>query len=182
MAGTFVMRELRPEDAPQLAELYRQFWEQPDSHDIDRMRAKITELAGNPHYVLLAATAGERLLGTVIGIVCENVYGDCRPFLVAEDFIVDRKRRRTGVGKALLAELERRARARDCRYLILVTETDRADACAFYAAMGFDPEANRGSRKSFNRPLPNRETRYRLFPRLTISRRSTTLSSRTRYR
>lgn len=55
--------------------------------------------------------------------------------------------RKQGVGKALMRELEKLARERNCTQVILVTEADRLDACGFYESMGFHPTANKGYKK-----------------------------------
>ena len=69
-------------------------------------------------------------MGSVMGIVCEELYGECQPFMVVEDVVVDRDHRRQGVGRALMMDLERRATERGCSYIIFVTEEDRTGAPA----------------------------------------------------
>lgn len=49
--------------------------------------------------------------------------------------------RRQGVGRMLLGELEARARARRCFYVMLVSGRKRTAAQAFYAALGYAAEA-----------------------------------------
>ena len=51
-----------------------------------------------------------------------------------------------GVGRSLLLCLEQMARERACTQIILVTEKNRLDACAFYEACGFQQE-NTGYKK-----------------------------------
>jgi len=82
-----------------------------------------------------------------MGIVCEELYGECRPFMVVEDVIVDQNHRRQGIGSLLMRELERRAIVRDCAYIIFVTEQDRTTAHAFYASLGYSPDKYRGFKK-----------------------------------
>jgi len=67
--------------------------------------------------------------------------------LVIENMIIDKSRRRKGIGAALLKELEIRAKARQCAQIILVTESDRIDACNFYEKNGFQPY-NKGYKKN----------------------------------
>ncbi len=130
-----LIREMIVEDIPQLAELYRQFW--GDASNVDKMKTTFLELQKRNSHLFLSAVEGNELIGTIMGIVCEELYGECRPFLLIENLIVDKKHRRKGAARKLLAELENRARQRDCWQMILVTEADRDDACAFYKANGF---------------------------------------------
>jgi len=140
---TIRMLELR--DLPALARLYYQFWGEKSC--LGAMERKFAELSKNEAYILLCAEEDGQLVGSVMGVACEELYGDCRPFMVLENMIVDQTRRRTGAGRLLLEELERRAIAQGCSQIILVTEADRAEACAFYERMGFHPARNRGFKK-----------------------------------
>lgn len=140
-----MIRSLASEDLPQLAELYAQFWN--EASDVDKMRESFARLQLREEYILLCAVEEDRLAGSVMGVVCQELYGQCMPFLVIENMVVDRTQRKKGLGKALLLELERRAREMGCTQMILVTETDRQDACAFYEASGFHPTANKGYKK-----------------------------------
>lgn len=67
--------------------------------------------------------------------------------MVLENVIVDKKHRRKGVGKALIREIEKHAVDLNCTQIILVTETDRIDACNFYASVGYNPNTNKGFKK-----------------------------------
>jgi ribosomal protein S18 acetylase RimI-like enzyme len=82
-----------------------------------------------------------------MGVICEELYGDCRPFLVIEDVVVDKTFQRTGIGSALMREIEIRAVARNCNYILFVTESKRTDAVSFYQSLGYSPDAHRGFKK-----------------------------------
>ena len=129
------IRELQLSDLPALAGLYQQFWN--EQSDITRMEEAFRKISHAGTHIVLCAEDEEMLIGSVMGVVCPELYGDCRPFLVIENMIVDRNVRRQGVGYALLQELEIRAKARQCTQMILVTEKNRLDACSFYEAYGF---------------------------------------------
>ena len=98
---------LTEHDLAALARLYEQFWGEESC--LETMRAIFKRLDENASYLLLGAKQQGRLIGSVMGIICEELYGDCRPFMVIEDVIVDREQRRRGIGTALMRELERRA-------------------------------------------------------------------------
>jgi ribosomal protein S18 acetylase RimI-like enzyme len=139
------VRDIRKQDLPQLAALYEQFWGEKSYPDA--MEKQLETLKERGAHILLSAVEGDQLLGSVMGVVCGELYGDCSPFLVLENMIVDRECRRAGVGRALMAELEARARQRGCTQVILVTEKSRTDACGFYESVGFAPDKNTGYKK-----------------------------------
>jgi len=141
-----IIRKIIFEDIPGLAELYRQFWNVPS--DVSKMEELFHKIESKEEYILLGALEEYKLIGTVMGIVCEELYGDCRPFLLIENFIIDQKHRRKGVGRLLLAEVEKWAQEKNCRQAILVSEAEREDARHFYHACGF-PTGNIGFKKKF---------------------------------
>ena len=83
-----IVRSLEARDLPQLALLYEQFWGEK-SHP-EKMARQLKELERRDTHIVLGAVEGDTLLGSVMGIVCEELYGDCRPFLVVENMIVDK--------------------------------------------------------------------------------------------
>ena len=137
--------ELIEHDLESLARLYKQFWN--EESDVARMRAAFQRLASNPDYIFLVAKRDEQLVGSVMGIVCEELYGDCQPFMVVEDVVVDEENRRQGVGSRLMVELERLAANRGCSYIIFVTEQDRTAAHQFYESLGYSPNKYKGFKK-----------------------------------
>lgn len=145
--GNVEIRTTKESDLPQIAEIHAQFWEPPEVQNVERMREKLPQLLNNPAYILLSAIDGDAVLGSVMGVVVEDLYGQCQPFLVVENMIVDKKARGRGVGKTIFAEMEARAKEKGCRYVILVTEADRKDAMAFYPSIGFHPTRNMGFKK-----------------------------------
>ena len=142
---TMIIRNLEQGDISDLAKLYYQFWN--EESDTQKMEEKFANLQNNESYILLGAVENDMLIGSVTGIICEELYGDCRPFLLLENMVVDSTYRGKGVGKALFEELENCAKARNCTQVILVTETDRKDACGFYESIGFHKTANKGYKK-----------------------------------
>lgn len=139
------IQQLAEQDLSALAELFKQFWGENSS--LEKMRETFVRLAANPSYILLAAKQDARLIGFAMGIVCEELYGECRPFMVMEDLIVDGNRRRGGVGTALMQELEKCARKRDCCQIIFVTEANREESLKFYQALGYEFEPYKGFKK-----------------------------------
>lgn len=142
------IRRTIKEDMLELALLYKQFWNEDSS--IELMEMKFIELQENPNYILLSALEENHLIGSVLGIICEELYGECKPFLLIEDLIVDHKYRRKGIGKALMTEIEKLALENDCYQILLITHNDRKDAIAFYESLGFNPDTHKGFKKTLN--------------------------------
>jgi ribosomal protein S18 acetylase RimI-like enzyme len=142
------VRRLRQEDLPALAGLHRQFW--GAESDLERMRTRFQELETDPRYILLCAAVEQVVVGSIMGIVCDELYGDCRPFLLMENLVVDAAHRRKGIGRLLLAELQRQGRKRGCSQILFITEADRKDALSFYESAGYDPRKHVGFKKSFD--------------------------------
>ena len=129
------VRLLQKHDLPALAMLYRQFWN--EDSDLCKMEQQFDVLKKVGSHIVLVCEKDGAIIGSVMGVVCPEFYGDCDPFLVVENMIVDRTCRRSGVGKVLLSKLEELAKERNCTQMILVTEKNRLDACGFYEAYGF---------------------------------------------
>lgn len=141
-----IVRTLTDEDLASLAALYKQFWGEDTL--LDKMHATFRRLKGNPNYVFLVAEQEDGCMaGSVMGIVCEELYGECRPFMVVEDMIVDALHRRKGVGSSLIRRLEQCAHDRGCSYIIFVTESERVEAHLFYESLGYQPDLHKGFKK-----------------------------------
>jgi GNAT superfamily N-acetyltransferase len=77
---------------------------------------------------------------TVMGVLCRELYGRCRPFMVVEDVIVDQAHRRRGIGTLLMRAIEQEAFRNQCSYIMLVTDATRREALGFYEHLGYHPD------------------------------------------
>ena len=141
------IEKLSEHDLPELAELFKQFWGENSS--LEKMRTTFSRLVGNPAYILLTAKLDGNLAGFIMGVVCEELYGDCQPFLVMEDFVVDKNSRRAGIGATLMKKPEQSAIELGCNQIIFLTEANRPDAIGFYCSQGYDHELYKGFKKQF---------------------------------
>jgi GNAT superfamily N-acetyltransferase len=140
-----IIRKLEINDIPQLAILFKDFWN--EESNLQKMVKTFELLNINENYILLCAFIEDKLCGYVMGIICYGLYGECEPFLVVEDMIVNNKIRRKGIGKLLFNELENIAKLHHCNQIILVTEEDRKDATSFYENIGFEIGKHKGYKK-----------------------------------
>lgn len=127
---------VRESDLDAIGRLHEHFW--GERSDVEGMRATLSRLEHDTDHVLLAARLDGECVGTATGVVCYGLYGGSDAYLVIEDVVVEPSHRRKGIATALLAELERQARARSCKQMVLLTETARRDADALYRSAGFE--------------------------------------------
>ncbi|WP_232274330.1 GNAT family N-acetyltransferase [Paenibacillus sp. 481] len=105
---------------------------------IERIKEQFEHLQSNKDYLFLGAKNEQgKLVGSVMGIVCYDLTGECRPFMVVENMIVSKASQRLGVGKQLMEEIERQAKVRNCHCVILVSGATSKEAHEFYEAIGY---------------------------------------------
>ena len=143
-----IIREMIEEDISQLKQLYSQFWGEESC--IETMKKQFNKLHKKDSHIFLSAIENTKLIGSVMGVICEELYGDCKPFLVLENMIVDKSFRNKGIGKVLISELEKIATKRDCSQVILVTERNRVEAVKFYESVGYSSQTHLGFKKKLN--------------------------------
>lgn len=144
-----MIRNMIIEDMPELSLLYKQFW--GEESDLKNMKELFKILSGRDSHIMLSAIDDNKLVGSVTGIICDDLYGRCKPFIVLENMIVDISYRNKGIGKALIKDLERIALERQCTQIILVTEANRNDARSFYEHIGYSRDTYRGYKKKLSR-------------------------------
>ena len=141
----FTIRKMLLGDIDQLAVLYRDYWN--EDSDTQKMKQKYAELEADSRYIFLSAVRDDRLVGSIMGIVCDELYGRCESFLVMEDLIVEKNHRNNGIGRSLLDALETIAKERGCCQIQFITETAREDTISFYKSLGYDPSSHVGFKR-----------------------------------
>jgi GNAT superfamily N-acetyltransferase len=100
------------------------------------------------YHLMVAITEGNRVIGSLLGIICKSLAANYEAFLVIEDVIVDQEYRRAGVGRALFMKMDEIALENKCAYSILVSSGFRKEAHRFYESMGYS-DSVLGFRKRF---------------------------------
>jgi GNAT superfamily N-acetyltransferase len=139
------IKRLTAADLPELAALYRELTDEPA--DGVAMAATFEWMAANPDYLVLIAKLDGAVVGSLMGIVCRELLGQCKPFMVIENVVVAPNRRRMGIGRALIVEIERLARARECSLIEFCSAGHRKEAHRFYESLGYGLNVVRGFRK-----------------------------------
>lgn len=143
------VRRAEPGDAPAIQALYEALV--PGDENITVEPAQLSRLQRDPDNQLLVVVTASAVCGTAFLTICRDpMYGD-QPYGVVENVIVLAPARRLGAGRALMAEVERVARAARCTKVMLLSSATRTDAHVFFARLGYDGARKRGFVKYLNR-------------------------------
>ncbi len=129
---TIVVRQARPEDAPEVARLNLAF--NGPGTSVEYITARLAEPAPAERIFLAevdgraAGLAGLRLLRCALSAT---------PYAELTELFVEEPHRRRGVASALLAHVEGVAREAGAERLVLLTAWDNGGAHAFYHARGY---------------------------------------------
>lgn len=134
------------QDKPRLAVLYEQLAKRPTI--LDKLDTELEQVLAKPEYRLtVARDADGKAVGTAMGVICHDLVGECQPFMVIENVVVDEALRGGGIGRKLMEDMERHARENDCCYVMFVSGATREDAHRFYEALGYELGRVRGFKK-----------------------------------
>lgn len=127
------------DDADVLLGLYAELdgWEDvrctPDT--IERF---FQRLACYPDYHLYLMEVAGQALGTYALLILDNLGHGGLPLAIVESVVVARRARGRGLGRRMMLDARDRARAAGCYKLMLSSNLKRAEAHAFYDALGFE--------------------------------------------
>lgn len=137
---------INAEDINELADLYKELLYV--EADLEKMRKSFQFINSNDKYILLGARNAEnKLVGSVLGIICQDIIGSCNQFMVIENVIVKSNKRGLGIGKQLMTYIEDYAQKNNCYYTMLISSSYRKEAHKFYQAVGYDIDAVQGFKK-----------------------------------
>lgn len=118
-----------------------------ESHP-DEMKNIFNLIDSDHRYLLLVAKDSQnKVLGTAMGILCYDLVGSCRPFMLIENVVVDSRFRSQGIGRILMSSLESFARESQCTYIVLFSGSERKEAHQFYESLGFSIDKVKGFKK-----------------------------------
>lgn len=141
------IRQIIYEDLNGLCQLFNDLIDRKTNYE--KLIQVFEKIKNNNSYYILGAFKDNELVGSIMGIVCYDIVGECRPFMVIENVVVSRHMRRQGIGEELMKSIETIAREINCYYIIFVSGGQRKEAHAFYEKLGFKDEEVEGYRKHF---------------------------------
>ena len=147
-----LLRDVSEGDAEAIAQLITEFTHL--STTATQVQQRLARSRGIEHPVLA------ELDGIVVGFASlrlVNYLGEDVPYAEISELFVSERYRRQGVARALMTELERRARAAGASNLVVLTAADNDMAIALYRGVGFD-EFSIALQKWFTEDRPYRES------------------------
>lgn len=125
-------RTARITDADDISSLTAQL-----GYDVEpsQVRARLSSILARPDHLFHVAEDDGRVIGWIHATIAEYIEVD--RFAVVGGLVVDRDRRKAGVGRLLLDAAERWAARQGCSVVRLWSSTPRTAAHRFYEAVGY---------------------------------------------
>lgn len=134
------------EDLTELKLLYEDAFEGSVT-EYSRMIETYNRIKNNSNYIVLCAKTDGKVVGSVMGIVSDELFGKCLPFMVVENVAVLKEYRRLGVAKKLMVSLEEQAKMNNCTTILFVSSEHRTGAHKLYESLGYGADKVNGYRK-----------------------------------
>ena len=135
-----VIRRADAADASAVEALYRELVSDPN---IRVLPEQVAAIAVSPTSFILVVEVGGSVCATALLTLCPDAMYRAQPFGVVENVVVASARRGRGLGRLLLAEVERLAVVHHCTKLMLLSGAARHDAHVFFQRCGFAGDSKR---------------------------------------
>lgn len=142
MSTEVAIRDARPEDSEAVTELLGELGYPTDASRFER---RLERIERDPSSRLFVATVDGRVAGLAGFHLLPLVEHD-EPGCQLTALVVGKAFRRNGVGSELVRKVEREARSRGGRRVLVNTARHREDAHAFYERLGFEATGLRFSK------------------------------------
>lgn len=132
---TITVRAVTTADLDQVAELDRRLTGHPRN---DFYRKRLAAQGDEPTaFISLAAFSGDSLAGFAFAHLLDGEFGGSAPVAVLDAIGVDPNCRRAGVGRLLMADLDKAMRQRGVREVVTQADVTEHDMVRFFTAAGF---------------------------------------------
>ncbi len=136
---------IQESDLHELGTLYEELIDKKTN--FEKLLENYENLIDNGQYFLIGAKSEGKLVGSLMGIKCYDLVGECYPFMVVENVIVSESQRGMGIGRKLFERIEEIATENDCSYIFFVSSDYRDGAHKFYESIGYTKDKVRGFKK-----------------------------------
>lgn len=134
---TAVIRPARPEDLPQVLDLYRHLNPDDPQPDATKAESAWSALMGSEFTTVVVADASGELVSTCTLLIVPNLTRGVRPYGLIENVVTHPGHRRTGLGQAVLSAALNAAWGADCYKVMVATGSRREETLRFYEKAGF---------------------------------------------
>ena len=139
------IEKLKEKDLKDLIFLYKDAFGTETNYD--KMYAAFRKVEKDINHIILCAKSDGKVVGSVLGVICYELIGDCTPFMVIEDVAVLCSYRRQGIARQLLQKLEEHAKMQNCNMILFVSSKHRTGAHRLYESLGYGIDGVNGYRK-----------------------------------
>lgn len=141
-----IIEQLKLQDLNDLKDLYENGFE-GTATDMDQLVKTFEKISNSPDYHVLVAKENGKVVGSVMGIICNELFGRCLPFMVVENVVVLNDYRRQGIAKKLMIRIEEIAIQGKCTTILFVSSAHRTGAHKLYESLGYGIDKVNGYRK-----------------------------------
>lgn len=85
-----------------------------------------------PNHLILVAKTDNKVVGSILGVICNALIKNCTPFVVLDGVAVLSTFRRKGIAKKLMIEMEEQAKQNGCNMILFVSSNHREGAHKLY--------------------------------------------------
>jgi GNAT superfamily N-acetyltransferase len=128
-------------DAGELTELLRLL---TNDSKVAVLPERLEELRTRCDSFVFVMESGDGLVGTAQVTFCPDVMYCSQPYAIVENIFVREEARGLGIGRAMIAEVEKMCLARDCSKIMLLSSINRENAHRFFQSLGYDGDSKRG--------------------------------------
>lgn len=128
-------------DAAAIQALYREL---VGNTGVSVLPERVAEMAVDQRTALFVAEEEGAVVGTALASLCMDAMFGTQPFAVVENIVVSHSCRGSGIGAALMEEVERYCLAAQCSKIMLLSSAHRHDAHRFFERKGYCGSAKKG--------------------------------------
>ncbi len=139
--GQVIVRRAVSADAAAIQALYHEL---VGNTGVSVLPERVADMARDQRTALLVAEEEGAVVGTALVSLCMDAMFGTQPFAVVENVVVSHSRRGSGIGAALMEEVERFCLAAQCSKIMLLSSAHRHDAHRFLEREGYCGSAKKG--------------------------------------
>jgi len=134
-------RHARISDSRDLQILYAQL--NPDDPPVEPglFSQQLESILSRDDISILVAEENDRVIGTCTVSIIPNLTRGMRPYALIENVVTLQEARRTGAGRAVMAQAVTLAEEKDCYKIMLLTGRKDEYVHAFYQSLGFSGDS-----------------------------------------